>query len=486
VDKTELNNKVSVAAKWSAITEIVAKTIVPITTMILARILTPEAFGVVATVTMIVSFADMFADAGFQKYLVQHEFRDVKHKTDSTNVAFWTNLSIALFLWAIIIIFREPLAVMVGNPGLGLVIAVACVQLPITSFSSIQMALYRRDFDFKTLFLIRIIAISIPFLVTIPLAILGWSYWALIIGTICGALVNAIVLTLKSPWKPKFFYSFGLLKEMISFSVWSMIEAVSIWFTGWIDVLIIGSVLSAYYLGLYKTSVTMVNGILGIVTAATTPILFSALSRLQNDENAFNGMFFRMQKLVAYFVLPMGAGIYLYSDVATKIFLGSQWTEASRIIGIWALTSVVMIVLGHYSSEVYRSKGKPRLSFLAQVLHLVVLVPTCIISVKYGFWALIYARALVRFQGVIVHLFIMKYCIRFTIGEMFTNIARPFFFTLLMGGAAWGLQQISRSLSWSIISIFICMVFYFGLLWFFARNDVKLIMNVLLRKKAVE
>lgn len=482
MDNNKLNNKVAVAARWSVITEIAAKLVTPVITMILARLLTPEAFGVVATVTMIVSFAEMFADAGFQKYLVQHEFTDNSHRVASTNVAFWTNLTIAFLIWIIIVIFREPLATIVGNPGLGFVIIIACAQLPITAFSSIQMALYRRDFDFKTLFLIRIIAICIPFVVTMPLALFGWSYWSLIIGTLCGALVNAVILTVKSWWKPQLFYSFSILKEMISFSVWSLIEAISIWLTGWIDIFIIGSVLSTYYLGLYRTSLAMVGGILGIVTAATTPILFAALSRLQNDDNAFQIMFFRMQKIVAYCVLPLGVGIYLYSDVATRILLGSQWQEASEIIGIWALTSVIMIVLGYYSSEVYRAKGKPRLSFLAQVLHLIVLVPTCIISLKYGFWVLVCARALIRLQFVLVHLIIMKYAIKFPIGKMFTNIKKPVLFTLLMGGVALGLQYISAEFIWSLVSIGICMVVYFGLIRFFARSDVQLITNVFFKK----
>ena len=131
----------------------------PVSTMILARLLSPEAFGVVATVTMIVSFVEMFADAGFQKYLVQHEFRDDRHRVESTNVSFWTNLTMALIIWAVIVTLRESIAIIVGTPGLGLVIAVACIQLPITAFSSIQMALYRRDFDFRTLFITRIICL---------------------------------------------------------------------------------------------------------------------------------------------------------------------------------------------------------------------------------------------------------------------------------------------------------------------------------------
>ncbi len=479
----ELNRKVSNAAKWSTVTEIASKFVTPVTTMILARLLAPDAFGVVATVTMIVSFADMLTNAGFQKYLVQHEFVDARHKTQSTNVAFWSNLVMSLILWAIIIFFNDPLARMVGNPGLGFVLVIAAIQLPITSFSSIQMALYRRDFDFKTLFLIRIIGICVPFVVTIPLALLGWSYWSLIIGSISGQVMNALILTVKSSWKPSFTYSFDLLQEMFSYSSWSLIEAISIWFTGWIDIFIIGSYLSTYNLGLYRTSLTTVNGILGIVTAATTPVLFSALSRLQHDDTAFNVMFFRIQKIVAYFIFPMGAGLYLYSDLATKLLLGKQWAEASGVIGIWAVTSAIMIVLAQFSSETYRAKGYPRLSFWAQILHLIVLVPTCIFSVRYGFWVLVYARAMIRFQFIIVHMILMKYAIKFPVARIFPNIAKPTVFTLVMCVIGFGLQQISKSVAWSFTSIGICILFYFAMLQLFARDDATIVTSTILNKR---
>lgn len=477
-----MNPKITAAGRWSALTEIAAKLVTPVTAMILARLLAPEAFGVVATVTMVVSFVEMFADAGFQKYLVQHEFSDNQHRDESTNVAFWTNLTISLFIWFVIVIIREPLAVMVGNPGLGRVIAIACVQLPITAFSSIQMALYRRDFNYKTLFLVRIVGIFIPFLVTIPLAILDFGYWSLIIGTICGNLTNAIILTVKSQWTPRLFYSLRILKEMISFSIWSLVEAISIWFTGWIDIFIIGSVLTPYYLGLYRTSLAMVGGILGIITASTTPILFAALSRLQNDKNAFEAMFFNAQKVVAYFVLPMGLGIYLYSDLATQILLGDQWKEASPIIGIWALTSVLMIVFGNYSSEVYRAKGRPRLSFLAQMLHLIILVPTCIISLKYGFWVLIYARAFIRLQFVLVHLVIMKIAIKFPVGKMFSNVGKPMLYSIIMCGFSLILKQIFSGLMWDLISIGLCIILYFGLMRFWSKDDLKRILRIFFKK----
>ncbi|MFZ2537546.1 MAG: oligosaccharide flippase family protein, partial [Oscillospiraceae bacterium] len=173
MDEFSLLNKVGNAAKWSSLTQITSKLISPITNMILARLLAPEVFGIVATVTMIISFAEMFTDAGFQKYLVQHEFKNEVEKSQSADVAFWTNLGISLFIWGNIIIFRNPLADAVGNNGLGHVIAIACAQVPMTSFSSIQMALYRRKFDFKALFKVQTISALIPLFVTVPLAIVG-------------------------------------------------------------------------------------------------------------------------------------------------------------------------------------------------------------------------------------------------------------------------------------------------------------------------
>ncbi|MBC3805610.1 oligosaccharide flippase family protein [Acetobacterium fimetarium] len=474
MNENNIKNKAIYAGKWSLATEAAAKLVSPISNMVLARILSPEAFGVVAIATMIMSFADMFTDAGFQKYLIQHEFRDDEEKYQNTNVAFWTNLGISFFLWAIIILFRNPIATMVGNPGLGNVIAIACVQLLLTSFSSIQMALYRRDFDFKTLFLVRMVAICVPFTVTIPLALSGLSYWSIIIGSIVAQLTNAVILTIKSKWKPFLFYKIAILKEMFSFSIWSLIEAISIWATSWIDAFIIGSYFNSYYLGLYKTSQMMVNALMALVVSAIIPVLFSTLSRLQNDEINFRRTYFKMQRLVSVLVFPIGIGIYVYRDLATEIILGSQWREASEIMGIWALTSAVMIVLGHFCSEVYRAKGKPKLSFLAQVLHLVFLVPVIVISSKFGFWVLIYARSLVRMQFVLVHFLIMKFAMGFPILETIKNVFPTAISAIIMGILGYYLQQLNPSIIWRVFSIVICALFYFGMLSLFkdVRNEI--------------
>lgn len=458
------------ATKWSAIAEVLAKLITPITSMVLARLLTPDAFGVVATITMIISFAEIFTDAGFQKYVIQHEFVNDDDRDESTNVAFWSNLALAFILWGIIAIFNEPLAELVGNPGLGHVITIASASLPLQAFSSIQMANYKRDLDFKTLFKVRITGVLVPLVVTIPLAFIMHSYWALVIGTIAVNLVNAFVLTIYSTWRPKWYYSWVKLREMLSFTIWSIIESVSIWLTNYIDIFIVGIALSQYYLGLYKTSMTTVAQITTLITAATTPVLFSSLSRLQDNRQEFEQLFFRFQKLVGIMIIPLGVGIYVFRNFITLVLLGSQWMDAADFIGLWGLTSAVTIVLAHYSSEVYRALGKPRLSVLAQVLHIVVLWPVVKIGVQYGFDTLCFARAMVRMELVLVQLLITYFVVKLSPIDMIKNVFPEIIASTLMGGVGLALLSFDTSVIWTIFSIFICVIIYFAIILAFKRD----------------
>lgn len=484
--QTSMNQKIGQAAKWSSITEIIAKLISPITNMILARLLVPEAFGIVATITMVISFAEIFTDAGFQKYIIQHEFPDDASLNNSTNVAFWTNLAVSVLICIVIFLFRHQIAALVGSRDLGNSISIASILIIVAAFSSIQMARYRRALDFKTLFYIRIITSLIPLIVTVPLAVVLRNYWALLIGTFASQLFNAIALTVRSKWKPKLYYNFALFKEMFAFTAWTLLESISIWLTTNIGVFIVGNYLNDYYLGIYKTSMSTVNSYMAIITSALTPVLFSALSRYQNDDENFRRTYYQFQRLTAVLVIPMGIGIYLYRDLVTQILLGSQWGEASGFIGLWGLTSAFTIVFSHFSSEVYRSKGNPKVSLILQLVHIVFLVPTLIISVSYGFGSLYIARSLVRIQMIVCALLIMHIMYGFKVQYIIRNVSPMIISALIMGIAGYFMQQISSSMIWQFTSVFICIVVYFTVLFGLFQNIRHEVFDSAVGKKIIE
>lgn len=479
MSEKNINKKVGNATKWSIFTEIVVKLISPITNMILARILVPEVFGVVATVTMIVSFTDIFTDAGFQKYLIQHQFKNNDDEDLSICVAFWTNICVSIILWLLIFLFSNQLSIAVGNPGLGHVTSIGSLVLPLTSFSSIQTALYRKKLNFKIISLTRIIVKFIPLVVTVPLAFCGFSYWSLIIGNITGELVNAILLTALSTWKPKFKYSISKLKEMFKFCGWTLLETISSWLVTNAGIFVIGRLFNEYYLGLYKTGTTMVAQITSLISGATISVLFSALSNLQNDENEYKEMYYSFLKGIGILVIPLGVGIFLYKDVVRMILLGSQWSDADLLIGLWGLILAESVIFNDMSGTLILSKGHPQLLFVSNMIQAVLMVPTLYVSSKFGFEIMVIASCIVRIQLPISQTYMACKVSNIRIKDIFNQIKWYVLSSFIMSVIAFFIRSLSLGTIHIYLSILVCIFIYFLILFLIpnTRQELNIYIN---------
>ena len=458
---SKINQKIERATFWASLTQIIAKFISPLTNMILARILAPEIFGVVATVTMVSSFTIMIAEAGFQKFLIQRPFISIDERNIFATVAFWSNLFLSFFLWIIIIIFNQKIAALIGSPGLGIVIIIACAALPLTAFTSIQIALYNKEFDFKALFLIRLVGVLLPFIVTIPLAYIYRSYWALIIGNLAGHICNVIILALKSKWRPSIYYDFKILKKMISFSVWTILERVTEWLNHYIGVFFIGYFLTEYFVGIYQISMITANSIIAIVTAAIIPVLYTSLSALQADEKKFQSTLYSFQRYTSYLIIPMGVGIFLYRDLVTTVLLGDSWESAQNFIGLWALVSTVRLIFTNYLYEAYRALAMPKLNVFVQALQIIILIPIFIIGVQYEFRVLYIMRSASVLPIIVINVVISKYVINLSPAKMTSSILPAVISALIMCFPAVYFQMINTHFIWNMISIFLCIIIYF-------------------------
>lgn len=466
-----LNNKILSATKWSALTEIMSKLITPITSMVLARLLTPEAYGVVATFSIIIAFADIFADAGFQKYLIQCEITDTDEKDKYVNVAFWSNMLLSIVLWGIIIVFSQQLASLVGSPGLGNVLVVSCAGIPLNAFSSIQMALLKREFDFKTLFWRRIVSILVPILITIPLAVYLRSYWALVLGNLAVNFANAFFLIIKSNWKPHFYFKFSILKEMFSFCSWSFVDSILVWATVYADIFVISRLLDSYYLGLYRTSISIVGQIVSLITATVLPVILPSLARLQDNIPEMRRILLKFQKVTGLVIIPVGVGIFVFRDFITNVLLGSQWVETSDFIGLWGLMEAFTIIFARFCSPVFPAIGKPRVSVIVQLSHVVVLLPAVIFAGSFGYEALYITRSLIRIELVIVNMIAVYVLIKQSPWRMIYNILPQLISASIMGIFGYMLLQISKSTIISFLWIFICVIVYFVSLYLIFPSD---------------
>jgi O-antigen/teichoic acid export membrane protein len=385
-NKLEINaKKVVNATKWSAIAEVLIKIASPIANIILARLLAPEIFGLIATFTLVTTFTYIFTDSGFQKYLIQNEFDNDAQKDECTNVAFWTNLCISIFAWVIIFALKDQIAFIVGSAGYGIHIAILCIQIPIFSISSIQQALFKRELKFKELAPIRIATSLVPLIVTVPLAAILHNCWAVIIGLLVREIVNAILLTIKSPWRPRKYYSFRQLIMMMNKTLWLMADSFMVWVTLYAGTLVVSHSLDSYYLGVYRTGYTTISSYLDIIFMVTYPVVFSALSRCQSNKQQCDNLYVSYLKYVAYIIMPLGVLLFVYHNLVVNILLGSQWEDANTIIAVAGLVYPVSMLTGQFNSHYFRALGKPNVALIVQIIYACLMIAILMFSVRYSF-----------------------------------------------------------------------------------------------------
>lgn len=354
------SDKVLTATKWSVISEVIAKIISPITTMILARILDTEVFGIVASVTAITSLADLLTDAGFNAYIIQHQFQNEQEKESAYNVCFWSNFTISVTLYLVIFFNRNLFSALVGAGGYERALIVAALTLPLTSVSSIEQAIMKKELRFQHVGLIRVVSKVIPLLTTIPLALSGFTYWSLILGTLIGEVVNVCLCLKFGGYIPKLCYSFSRLRTVFSFSIWAFMESILEWMIANIPILTLGTLYGMYYLGVFKTGINIISQITASVYALYANVYKAAIAREQNSSANFRNMLYNFQKYASIFSIPLGVGVFLYRDFVTNILLGSKWSEATTLIGLWGLTAMLSIAFGNFYSDAIRAKGYPQ------------------------------------------------------------------------------------------------------------------------------
>lgn len=450
------------AVKWSMICEIIAKIIAPITTIVLARLLSQEVFGIVASLTAITTLADLLADAGFNAYIIQHQFANDKEKIDVYNICFWSNLIISLFLFGVIACNRDVFSMLVGAEGYGNVLIIASLVIPLVSVSSVEMAIMKRDLNFKSLGLIKVTSKIIPFVTTIPFALLGFGFWSLILGSLIGEAVGCILCLMFSGFLPSFSYNTNYLGRIFSFSSWAYIESILEWLLFNVPVLVLASVYGISELGVFKVGLNVINQITSSIYALYSNVYKSAISREQNNIEGFRTIFLTFQKYASLVSLPLGIGVLLYRNLVTTILLGSQWGEASVIVGIWGVMATLSISYGNFYSDAIRAKGYPKILVVIDFIYLFFIVLLLVNAYSINFVSFCIVFCLLKGIQPLLQIAFGRVICQVDFLMVLKNSYPQIFASLVMGGMIWLLRFDALDFAGSLMSIVFCVVIYFS------------------------
>ena len=352
----QLHSQITKGIKWTTLSNLIPKLISPLIMLILARILAPEYFGLISTAMIVISFSQMFWEAGLTRALIQ----STEPIEISGNLVFWSNLFLGILIYIIIFFLAPLIAKYYNNSQTTIVLRVLSLQIIFMSLTTVQEAVFSKDLNFAPLFSIRLISSISNGLISIILALTGFGVWSLVFGTLIGVIINFVLLWKKSYWRPSFNIQWKLAHQFYKYGFWVLLLSLLGWLINWVDSILIGKYFGIRDLGIYRTGVTMISMLFSIFMTPIATVMFPSFSKLNGDLIKIKNHFNEVNKLIIMIVLPIGIGLFLLSNEIVDLLLGPKWAGLSVVIGFLGLTEAIANFCG-INPIVYQSIGRPDL-----------------------------------------------------------------------------------------------------------------------------
>ena len=299
-------------------------------TVILARLLTPEDYGLLAMVLVVTNFITLFQDMNLSLATVQQ--KKITHAQVST--IYWINIAITLAIAVLIVAAAPGISWFYGEPRLTAIAVVLCLAVILRGGGSQHKALLRRKMQFGAIAAIETLSMLTGYVVAIMLAWNGHGYWSLVWLHIVMAATNTILSWTFSGWRPGRPVRGAGICPMLAFGG-NMTGSVLLRYPARsLDRAIIGWQMGAAPVGLYSKSFELIGPLTGYVTTPINTVAISALSRLVETPVRYKAVFRRFVEAVALITLPMSVVIICAAEDIVALLLGSKWLEAAPILAV--------------------------------------------------------------------------------------------------------------------------------------------------------
>jgi len=396
-------------------------------TFILARLLTPEDYGLVAMVGSFIIFASLFKDIGLSVATVQYE--KINHEQISS--LFWINVAISVGLALVLCAISPVIAYFYSEDRLVLVTMVSSVSFIFSGLTIQHQALLRRKMMFPTLAGIETISMFTGIFISLIIGYLTRSYWALVASElICGCLTCLLVWHFVD-WRPGRMKITQEVRKMLKFG-WELTGFnVVNYFARNADNVLIGYFNGAGALGLYNKAYNLLLLPITQINGPISSVAIPLLSRLQNDPKKYAEAYYRALNVIAYLTMPLMGLLIVMADEVILILLGEQWKEVAVIFRVLALTGLIQ-PLGNTVGWVYTSLGQTDRFFRFGMISSPIMVLSFVVGIQWG------AIGVAACYAVVVYLLawpMFWYAFRLSpirCSKVAVVVARPITLTLLL------------------------------------------------------
>jgi O-antigen/teichoic acid export membrane protein len=347
--------------------------------MILARLLSPEEFGLVAMVTVVTGVYELFTSAGLSSAMIQQ----ASVTEDQRSKLFWANIFFGVLL-TLICVATAPVLVRFFNEPRLFWVTIAMAPGFLFGAAGVQhMAILQRELRYVTVAVIELVALLASVSVGIGMALLGYSYWSLVGAALTVQLVTSAGAIGVTRWRPGWFDRTTEIGPMLWYGATLCLNNLIAYVAFNFDKLLIGRVWGTDALGLYSRAYQLINIPILNLNVAVGGVAFSALSRLQDDPARLRTYFVKGYSLVVSITIPITIFCGLFADEIILVVLGPKWAEAAHIFRLLSPTILIFAIVNPLSWLLY-AIGLHRRSLHNALVLLPLLIGAYMIGLPYG------------------------------------------------------------------------------------------------------
>lgn len=321
------------SVKWSSISQVARQVLQILTTIVLAKTLSPSDFGLMSMAMVVIGFLNIFRDLGTSSAVIQR--RDLSEKLLSS--IFWVNVLFGTAVTIVVYFFAPMVASFYNEMRLTPVLKLLSASFLISSAGITQQALMERKLEFTKLARAEIAATFFGAAVGITLAFSGAGVWSLVFQALSSAVVSTILLSFFfSSWRPRLLFDFTETKEVARFSLNLSGFNITNYFVRNADYLLIGKFLGAQELGYYSLAYRIMLYPLQNVTSVISRVMFPVYSRIRDDNKKFKIAYLDVAGTIALITFPMMLGMMGVSNYFVSVFFGEKWRVVSLLLIIFS------------------------------------------------------------------------------------------------------------------------------------------------------
>lgn len=472
--------KITSGLLWTYGERITAQGISLIVSIILARLLSPEEYGIISIVMIFITICDAFVVGGFGNALIQKKDAD----DIDFSTMFYCGLILSVFLYCVLFVCSPSIAAFYDKEILVPVIRVLAIRIPVSGINSIQQARIQKKMDFKKFFFATLGGTIVSAVIGISMAYQGFGVWALVAQYLSNIIIDTIVLFLLERWHPRLIFSFERAKNLLAFGWKVLVSTIVFTIEGDFRSLVVGKMFGSAELAYYDQGKKFPNVIVSNINTSISKVMFPALSLQQEDKERLKNMCRRSVKTGVFLLAPFLIGLMACADDFVSVILTDKWTPCVPFLRI---LSIVFLVrpLTTTSQQAILAIGRSDITLKIQIIingiavSLLAVFAFCFKSLILVAWSSVITEAV----ALVMFMYYEKQLIQYSLHEQFWDLLPSLFLSLGIGLIVYGIHFIPVTPMIRLVTqVIIGSSAYFILSVLLKMEPLKYLLNMLMGK----